>query len=72
MELEKEWWSLMSSAVCFIPLISPIGMPSPLHAADLLPLYISSLHLCACARGRVFVCIFAKARQTSHGHTSFG
>lgn len=72
MELEKEWWSPMSSTVCSIPLISPIGVPSPLHTTDQLPLYISSLYLCACVWACVFVCILAKAGQTSHGHKSSG
>lgn len=45
--------SQMSSAVCSILLISPIGMPSPLHVADQLPLYIASLYLCECAHGHV-------------------
>lgn len=56
MELEKEWQSQMSPAVCSIPLISPIGMPSPLHTADQLPpLYLQSVlmcvhrHVCLCA-----------------------
>lgn len=58
-ELEEEWWSLMSCAVCSIPLISPVGMPSPLHAADQLPLYIATLYLRACARGRM--CLYASS-----------
>lgn len=55
-DLEKEWQSQMSSAVCSIPLISPIGMPSPLHAADQLPFYISNLYL-MCAH--CHVCLYA-------------
>lgn len=60
--------SLMSSAVCSIPLISPTGMPLLLHVTDQLPLHSSRLNLRA--RGCVPAWISAKARQASRGHAS--
>lgn len=50
--LRKRVASLMSSAVCSIPLISPTGMPLLLHVTDQLPLHSSRLNLRA--RGCVF------------------
>lgn len=50
--------SQMISAVCSIPLISPIGIPSPLRVADQLPLYIFGLYFFVCLHV-AFVCLYA-------------
>lgn len=67
---EKEWYSHMVSAVCSISLISPIGMPSLLNAADQFPHHISSLYFSVHAWRFVFVCALVLAGQGSNGHAS--
>lgn len=67
--------SQMSSAVCSIPLISPIGVLSQLHVADQFPpphLQYSTVSICMCVCVLVRVCVHvsAKAGQTSHRHVT--
>lgn len=57
--LEEELCSPMISAVCSISLISPVGVPSPLHAADQFPLHTFGLYLSVCRGGRARVCRYA-------------
>lgn len=65
----------MSSAVCSIPLISPIGVCSQLHVADQFPpprLQYSTVSICMCVRVlvRLYMHISTEAGQTSHRHVT--